>query len=147
MEWRNKFVSNTKAFWLFENITLFECKREMFDEFLSLHGNAQPNFTMMKSYEAKRERILKLTVQFAARKNCHSLFTHHFVAFYSHSQIIWTICNYPGCHLFHVLFLHSITNPGTVFILHRTVEMTIFKWEVSEQRREHQDVMHLWILF
>ena len=111
----------------FENITLFECNREVFDEFFSLHGNAQPNFTMMRRYEAERERILKLSVQFAPRKNCLSLLTHHLVAFYSHSQIIWTICNYPGCHLCHVLFLYSITNPGAVFILHRTVKITIFK--------------------
>ena len=117
----------------------------MFDEFLSLHGNAQPNFTM-KWYEAKRERILKLTVTFAPRKNCLRLFTHHFVAFYSHSQIILIIWNYSKFHLCHVLFLDSINNQATVFILHRTVEMTILKWEVSEEGRELPDLMHLRIL-
>ena len=38
----------------------FECDREMFDEFLSLHGNTQPNFTMMRRKEVKKERILTL---------------------------------------------------------------------------------------
>ena len=91
----------------------------MFDEFLSLRGKAQPKFTMMKRCEAKRERILKLIVQFASRKNCFSLLTHHFVAFCSNFQMIWTIWNYPGCHLCHVILLDIINNPGTVFILHR----------------------------
>ena len=116
----------------------------MFDEFLSLHGNAQLNND--EKIGAKRKRILKLTVTFASRKNCLRLFTHLFVAFYSHSQIILIIWNYSKFHLCQVLVLDSINNQGTVFILHRTVEMTIFKWEVSEEGRELPDLMHLRIL-
>ena len=72
------------------------------------------------------ENTLKLSYSRVCTKK-EFLFTHHFVAFYSHSQIILTIWNYSGCHLCHVLFLDSINNPGTVVISHRTVEMTIFQ--------------------
>ena len=111
----------------FENRTVFECDRGMFDFFI-LHGNAQPNFITMKGYEAKKERVLKLTYNKVCTKKELS-YSLTISLHLSHFQIILTIWNYSGCHLYQVLFLDSINNPGTVFVWHKTVEMTTFKWE------------------
>ena len=45
----------------FENRTLSECDREIFDACSSLHGYPQPNFTKMKRKEENMENTLKLT--------------------------------------------------------------------------------------
>ena len=53
----------------------------MLDEFLSLHGNAQPNIPMIKRYQAKRKELFSLvTVQFAQKKNSYLLtISLHFI--------------------------------------------------------------------
>ena len=132
--------------------TLSECDREMFDEFLSLQGNAQPNIT---SYDEKiwgeEERVIKLNYnrsRVCTKKELSYLLTIslHFILIIKWYEPLETILD--ATFVVFSFWTASFNNPGKVFILHRTVEFKgeAIQMKASEERKELPDLMHLRIL-